>query len=213
VFFDSKFLKERLLHLAEDRLRLRPFELAALKHEVQSPYRQSLTGGWSMRLLAIEFEMDNKLVAAVIEGPTAYDTRLIALIDQWAAEQPASSVTPLPPKAPAPSVSAPLRLPAATPEKPATTPKKNRKPRASWRDELDYIAEVHSQTTQAGAIGLWRSLKTKAGSEPSPFVLGTGPDRDKLVVKSSRATLAFHTLETNMKTIREMAAEIAAQQK
>lgn len=212
MFVGSKFLKDRLLHLAEDRLRLRPFELAALKHELQSPFRQNLMDGWSMRLLAIEFEMDNKL-AAVIEGPTAYDTRLIALIDKWAAEQPASSVTPLPPKAPAPSVSAPLRLPAATPEKPAATPKKNRKPRASWRDEMTYIAEVYSQTTQAGALGLWRSLKMKAGSKPSPFLLGTGPDRDKLVVESSRATLAFHTLETNMKTIREMAAEQAVQQK
>jgi hypothetical protein len=108
--------------------------------------------------------------------------------------------------------SAPPTAPAATPQKPTATPK-NRKPRASWRDKMPYIAEVYNQTTQAGAIGLWRNLKMKAGSEPSPFVLGTGPDSAKLVVKSSRATLALHTLETNMKTIREMAAEKAAQQK
>ena len=204
MFFDSKFLKERLLHLAEDRLRLRPFELAALKHEVQGPYRQSLTGGWSMRLLAIEFEMDNKL-AAVIEGPTAYDTRLIALIDQWAAEQPASSVTPLPPKAPAPAVSAPLRLPAA--------PHKKRQPRASWSDELDYIAKVHSQTTQANAIGLWRELKRQAGKEGSPFVKGIESARNNLVVKKTGVTLALKTLQNNLPKIRKKAAEIAAQQK
>ena len=125
MYLGTKFLKDRLLHLAEDRLRLRPFELAALQHELQSPFRQNLMDGWSMRLLAIEVEMQNR-VAAMIAGPTAYDTRLIALIDQWAAEQPASSVTPLPPKAPAPSVSSPLRLPAATPEKPAAAPPKQR---------------------------------------------------------------------------------------
>ena len=105
----------------------------------------------------------------------------------------------------APPASAPLKAPGAN--------SKKREPRASWSDKLDYIAEIASTTKRTRARGLWDELKLKAGKEGSPFVVGTGIDRDKLVVKDNGAPLAFHTLETNMKIIRMKAAEIAAQQK
>jgi hypothetical protein len=49
---------------------------------------------------------------------------------------------------------------------------------------------------------LWRNLKSKAGTEGSPFVQATGTDRGKLVTKNGGATLSSKTLATAMPEIR-----------
>jgi len=110
--------------------------------------------------------------------------------DHIAAWFKAQEVNTLPEAAPAP-------LP------PATLEKKPRKQRASWKDELPYIAGVFLSTTQTHARGLWRELKAKADTTHSPFTVGKGIDRDKLIVKDTGATLMEHTLENNMGKIRE----------
>jgi hypothetical protein len=90
-----------------------------------------------------------------------------------------------------------------------TKVKTNRtKQRVSWQTELPYVASVFNLANQTGAKGLWRELKAKAGNEDSPFIVGTGTDRDKLVVKKTYATLAEHTLENNMGMVRNEAAKL-----
>ncbi len=84
---------------------------------------------------------------------------------------------------------------------------KQRKKRASWQDELPYISEIYLSTQQTGVKGLWRELKAKADKDDSPFIVGKGIDRDKLVVKKTGATLMEHTLETNMGKVRGQASK------
>lgn len=91
--------------------------------------------------------------------------------------------------------------------------KKKRKPRVTWKTEIPYIAEVYACTTQSGAKGLWRELKAKAGTVGSPFILGQGTDREKLLVKESHASLAEHTLETNMMLVRAEAERLPKKHK
>ncbi|MDD2920234.1 hypothetical protein [Rhodoferax sp.] len=80
-----------------------------------------------------------------------------------------------------------------------------RQKRPSWQSVLEYLAQTYKSGAYSNTKAFWRDLKVRADKDDSPFVLGKGSDRDKLVVKETHATLAEHTLENNMGKVRKRA--------
>ena len=88
-------LRERLLLLAQVRLKNRPLVLEALRHEFSDDAR--LRGWPTLEKKLLALSLSTKTVARALRGPDGNDQNLVALIDDWLASRTATEPRALPP--------------------------------------------------------------------------------------------------------------------
>ena len=103
-------LRERLLLLAQVRLKNRPLELEALRHEFSDDAR--LRGWPTLEKKLLALSLSTKTVARALRGPDGNDQNLVALIDDWLASRTATEPRALPPGDHSPTSDAAQSAPA-----------------------------------------------------------------------------------------------------
>jgi len=86
-------LKDRLVMLAKERLKNRPFDYATLLNEIQSPFHYAMN--WEFTLMGVWASRTS--LVDMFKGSSAWDDDLINLIDTWSNKRSPPSVPPLPP--------------------------------------------------------------------------------------------------------------------